>query len=50
LNSLVSTSCLRDELIMKSEFSTGRMNELLLFLELDWFVEILPGDAFRHLL
>ena len=50
LNSLDSSACSRDELIMKSGFPTGRVNELLLFLELDGFVEILPGDAVRRLL
>ena len=50
LNSLDSTACSRDELIVKSGFPAGRVNELLLFLELDGFVEILPGDTLRRLL
>jgi DNA processing protein len=48
LNYLDSSSCARDELIVKSGFSTGRVNELLLFLELDGLVEILPGDELRR--
>ncbi len=48
LNSLDSYACSRDALITKSGFSTGRVNELLLFLELDGFVEILPGDEVRR--
>jgi DNA processing protein len=48
LNCLDSYSCTRDELIMKSGFSVGRVNELLLFLELEGVVEILPGDGLRR--
>jgi DNA processing protein len=48
LNCLDSSSCSRDELIIKSGYSTGRVNELLLFLELDGLVEILPGGALRR--
>ena len=48
LNCLHSSSCTRDALITKSGFSTGRVNELLLFLELDGLVEILPGDELRR--
>jgi DNA processing protein len=49
LNCLDSYPCTRDELIMKSGFSVGRVNELLLFLELDGVVEILPGDGLRRI-
>jgi DNA processing protein len=48
LDYLDSSFCARDELITKSGFSTGRVNELLLFLELDGRIEILPGDGLRR--
>ncbi len=37
----------RDELIHKSSFPTSRVNEILLFLELQGLVEILPGNEIR---
>jgi DNA processing protein len=48
LNCLDSSSCTRDELIIKSGYSTGRVNELLLFLELGGLVEMMPGDTLRR--
>lgn len=38
---------LRDELITKSGKSPGRVSELLLFLELEGLVEMIPGDQVR---
>jgi len=41
--------CSRDDLIVRSGLAAGRVNELLLFLELDGFVEILATDEIRKL-
>jgi DNA processing protein len=49
LSRLDSVSCSRDELIAQSSLGPGRVNELLLLLELDDFVEILPGDQLRRI-
>ncbi len=49
LDSLDVYACSRDELIARSGLAAGRVNELLLFLELDGFVEILPSDEVRRL-
>jgi DNA processing protein len=48
LNCLDAYACSRDELIAKSGMPVGRVNELLLFLELDGFIEVLPGDELRR--
>jgi DNA processing protein len=48
LNCLDSYACSRDELIAKSGLPAGRVSELLLFLELDGFIEVLPGDELRR--
>ena len=37
----------RDEIIRKSGFAVSHVNELLLLLELDGLVEVLPGDELR---
>ncbi len=42
--------CSRDELIGKSGIAVPEFSELLLILELEGFVEILPGDEIRRLL
>jgi len=47
LNSLDVYPIKRDELIHKVSFSPARVNELLLFLELEGLVEMLPGDEVR---
>jgi len=39
----------RDELIERSGLSPARMSELLLFLELEELVEVLPGDKIRKI-
>lgn len=49
LDCLDAYACTRDELITRSKMSAGRVNELLLFLELDGLVEILPTDEVRRL-
>ncbi|MDR3629707.1 MAG: DNA-processing protein DprA [Desulfocapsaceae bacterium] len=49
LNCIDSVSCSRDELIVRSGLSAGRVSEILLFLELDGFVEMLPGDEIRRI-
>jgi len=46
-NSLDAYPMKRDELIHKVSFSPARVNELLLFLELEGLVEMLPGDEVR---
>ncbi len=38
---------LRESLLEKSEMSPARVSELLLFLELDGLIEMLPGDMLR---
>jgi DNA processing protein len=48
LRYLNSSSCARDELITECGLPAGRVNELLLILELDGLVEILPGDEVRR--
>ncbi len=40
----------REGLIDKSGFSPARVSELLLFLELDGWIEMLPGDKVRKTL
>ncbi len=42
--------CSRDELIGKAGIAVPEFSELLLILELEGFVEILPGDEIRRLL
>jgi DNA processing protein len=49
LHSLDAYPCTRDDLIVRSGLAAGRVNELLLFLELDGFVEILATDEIRRL-
>ena len=49
LDRLDSVACSRDELIVQSGLPPGRVNELLLLLELDGFVEVLPGDELRRI-
>jgi len=49
LDRLDSVACSRDELIVQSGLPPGRVNELLLLLELDEFVEVLPGDELRRI-
>lgn len=49
LNSLDAYPKKRDELIHGSSLSAARVNELLLFLELEGFVEMLPGDEVRKI-
>lgn len=39
----------RDELLDKTGFSPARLSELLLLLELDEFIEMLPGDKLRKI-
>ena len=39
----------RDQLMHQSGLSAARMSELLLFLELDELIEVLPGDSVRKL-
>ena len=39
----------REELIQASDFSAARMQELLLLLELEGLVELLPGDQVRRI-
>ncbi len=41
--------CARNELIAKSELDTAKVAELLLILELEGVVEIMPGDQVRRL-
>jgi DNA processing protein len=41
--------CSRDDLILRSGLAAGRVNEILLFLELDGFVEILSTDEIQRL-
>jgi len=41
--------CLRDELIQKSNMEVPQFSELLLILELEGFIEILPGDEIRRI-
>ncbi len=38
----------RDQLMEKSGLSPARMSELLLYLELEELVEVLPGDKIRR--
>jgi DNA processing protein len=40
----------RDKIIEMAELSTARVNEILLLLELEGLVEVLPGDTVRSLL
>ncbi len=40
---------MREALIEKSGFTPARISELLLFLELDGWIEILPGDKLRKI-
>ncbi len=40
---------LREELIQTSDFSAARLQELLLLLELEGLVELLPGDQVRRI-
>ena len=40
----------RDQLIESSKLSVARVNELLLLLELEGYIEVLPGDGIRRLL
>lgn len=49
LGHLDSYPQMREELIGKSGFSPARVSELLLMLELDGWVEMLPGDRVRKL-
>ena len=49
LNRLDSVACPRNELIVRSGLPSGRVNEILLFLELDGLVEVLPGDELRRI-
>lgn len=39
----------RDELLRNSGMSSGRFNEILLLLELEGLIEVLPGDRLRRL-
>ncbi len=48
LDYLDAYPCSRDDLIVRSGFAAGRVNELLLFLEFDGHVEILPSDEIRR--
>ena len=50
LSSLDAYPIKRDELIHKSSFSAARVNELLLFLELEGLIEMLPGDEIRKII
>jgi DNA processing protein len=48
LHCLDAYACTRDELMVRSGLSAGRLSELLLLLELDGIVEVLPGDTLRR--
>lgn len=50
LSCLDSYACSRDELITQSGLPAGRVSELLLFLELDGYIEVLPGDELRRVM
>ncbi|MBW2658675.1 MAG: DNA-protecting protein DprA [Deltaproteobacteria bacterium] len=47
LNHIEPYAQTRDQLLERSGLSAGRMSELLLFLELDNLIEVLPGDKIR---
>lgn len=49
LNHIEPYAQMREELIEKSGFFPARVSELLLFLELEGLIEMLPGDKLRKL-
>ncbi len=49
LNFIEPYPLMREELLTKSGFSPARASELLLLLELDGFIEMLPGDRLRKI-
>ncbi len=40
---------MRDDLLEKSGLAPARLSELLLLLELDGLIEVLPGDKLRKI-
>lgn len=50
LNKMDAYPVKRDELICKASLPASRVNELLLLLELDGFIEMLPGDEVRKII
>lgn len=48
LNYIEPYPLMRDDLLEKSGFTPARLSELLLLLELDGLIEVLPGDKLRR--